>query len=108
MVENRYRKKEKQRRQFTMTKTKAVIAFLLSLAFSLILSPAFDKVARLYFYRLKEPDQSSGVQAGSAAPVAAEGSDSATSGSGEQQSSDAVQRLKRITEQGRAAGKKAP
>lgn len=108
MVENRYRKKERQRRQFTMTKTKAVIAFLLSLSFSLILSPAFDKVARLFYYRSKEAGQNSGPQVPGTAPVVAGGSSSATAGSSDQLPSDAVQRLKRITEQGRAAGKKAP
>ena len=94
MAENRYRRKERMRRQFTVTKTKAIVGFLLSLLFSLILSPAFDKVAKLFYYRSKEPSQVSAKQ--DEAKNLSEKSDSKEVGS-------SVERLKRISEQ---AGKK--
>jgi hypothetical protein len=43
MAVNRFRKKEKLRRQYTLTKTKAFAAFMLSLVLSLLLDTYFDR-----------------------------------------------------------------
>jgi len=43
MAFNRYRKRERYRRQYTFTKAKAVIGFILSAIFSISLSPYFDR-----------------------------------------------------------------
>ena len=43
MAYNRYRMRERYRRQYTFTKTKAFIGFVLSAAFSILLSAYFDR-----------------------------------------------------------------
>ncbi len=54
--ENKHRRIAKQRRQYTLTRTKAIAGFILSLCFSLALGPAFDKVARFIYMREKAKD----------------------------------------------------
>lgn len=51
--ESKHRRIAKQRRQYTLTRSKAILGFILSLCFSLALGPAFDKVARLIYLREK-------------------------------------------------------
>jgi hypothetical protein len=51
--ENRYRRRERQRRVYTVTQTKAIVGFLLSLLFSLMLSPAFEKFSTFVYVPLK-------------------------------------------------------
>lgn len=49
MAYNRYRAREKFRRVYTFTRTKALIAFVLSTIFSIFLSSYFDRYGRLIF-----------------------------------------------------------
>lgn len=68
--------KESRRRKFRYTKTKATIGFLLSLAFSIVFTPFFERYGSLmvqrfgggiYFLFAGEPDL--GVTAASASPI---------------------------------------
>jgi hypothetical protein len=70
--------KESRRRKFRYTKTKATIGFLLSLAFSIVFTPFFERYGSLmvqrfgsgiYFLFTGEPDL--GVTAASASPAPA-------------------------------------
>ena len=54
MSKNRYRVREYQKRHYTVTTTKAVVGFILSVIFSLILSPAFEKFGLYFFYMFKD------------------------------------------------------
>ena len=94
--ENRYRKKEWQRRRFTVTRTKAIIGFVLSVIFSLMLSPAFDRAVKLLYYRTQEE----GTPFSSVTPDPQK-QDSQDTDAPE----EAVDRLKRISEQGRNSSK---
>lgn len=52
MAFNRYRKKEKLKRQYTLTRSKAIIAFLLSALFSVFLSAYFERYGRLILRKI--------------------------------------------------------
>ena len=54
MAYNRYLKREKYKRQFTFTRTKAVIGFLLSVMVSVSLSAYFDRYGPVIVKHLKE------------------------------------------------------
>lgn len=53
MAYNRYRKREQIKRQFTFTKTKAFVGFLLSAAFSICLSAYFERYGVIIYERVK-------------------------------------------------------
>ena len=54
MAFNRYLKREKYKRQFTFSKTKAVIGFILSVIVSVSLSAYFDRYGPVIMKHMKE------------------------------------------------------
>lgn len=64
MAYNRYRRRERFKRQYTFTRTKAVVGFLLSALFSITLSAYFDRYGLVIFRQVKQVvKQSLGVTA---------------------------------------------
>ncbi len=53
MAYNRYRKRERLKRQYTFTKTKVVVGFILSAAFSICLSTYFERYGFLIYRQVK-------------------------------------------------------
>lgn len=53
MAYNRYRMREKFRRQYTFTKTKAFVGFVLSAVFSILLSAYFDRYGLIIWNQTK-------------------------------------------------------
>ncbi len=53
MAYNRYRRKERFKRQYTFTTTKAVLFFIVSATFSISLSAYFDRYGVLLFHEAR-------------------------------------------------------